>query len=65
MYKVKSGPDDSNERYKARLVAQGFSQKYGTDYDETFCPVFPLESLRTMIALAVQHGLKLLLLQLS
>ena len=59
VYKLKSGPDGSIERYKARLVAQGFSQKYGTDYDETFCPVVRLESLRTMIALAVQHGLKL------
>ena len=39
MYKLKSGPDGSIERYKARLVAQGFSQKHGTDYDETFCPV--------------------------
>ena len=59
VYKLKSGPDGSIDRYKARLVAQGFSQKYGTDYDETFCPVVRLESLRTMIALAVQHGLKL------
>ena len=59
VYNLKSGPDGSIERYKARLVAQGFSQKYGTHYDETFCPVVRLESLRTMIALAVQHGLKL------
>ena len=59
VYKLKSGPDGSIDRYKARLVAQGFSQKYGTDYDETFCPVVRLESLCTMIALAVQHGLKL------
>ena len=59
-YKLKSGPDDSIERYKARLVVQGFSQNnYGTDYDETFCPVVQLESLRTMIALAVQYGLKI------
>ena len=59
VYKVKTDADSSVERYKARLVAQGFSQKYGTDYDETFCPVVRLESFRTIIALAVQHGLKL------
>ena len=45
--------------YKARLVAQGFSQKYGTDYDESFCSVVRLESVRTLIALAVQYGLHL------
>ena len=47
------------ERYKARLVAQGFSQKYGTDYNETFCPVVRLESVQTLIALAGQYGLNL------
>ena len=45
--------------YKVRLVAQGFSQKYGTDYDESFCSVVRLESVRTLIALAVQYGLHL------
>ena len=59
VYKVKTGADGSIERYKARLVAQGFSQKYGDDYDETFCLVVRLESLRALIALAVQLGLKL------
>ena len=39
VFKVKIGVDGSVERYKPRLVAQGFSQKFGTDYDETFCPV--------------------------
>ena len=57
--KLKVGPDGSVERHKARLVAQGFSQKYGVDYDETFSPVVRFESLRTVIALAVQNGLKL------
>ena len=45
--------------HKACLVAQGFSQKYGQDYDETFSPVARFESLRMVIALAVQNGLKL------
>ena len=58
-FSVKTASDDSIERYKARLVAQGFSQKYGLDYDETFSPVVRPESIRTVIALAVKKGLKL------
>ena len=59
VFKQKVGANGSVERYKARLVAQGFSQKFGLDYDETFCPVVRFESVRTVIALAVQNGLKL------
>ena len=47
------------KRYKAWLVVQGCSQKYGQDYDETFSPVVRFESIRIVIALAVQFGLKL------
>jgi hypothetical protein len=57
VFKVKRNADGSVERYKARLVAQGFSQKYGEDYDETFSPVVRFESIRTVIALSVQRGL--------
>ena len=32
VYKIKTGPDGTPERYKARLVAQGFTQKFGSDY---------------------------------
>ena len=59
VYKVKTNSDGSIERYKARLVARGFDQKFGSDYDETFCPVVRLESLRTLIALSTQRGLEL------
>ena len=47
------------EPNKAHLVAQGFSQKFGTDYDENFCPVVRQESLRALIALGVQNDLQI------
>ena len=59
VFKIKTDADGKIERYKACLVAQGFSQKYGSDYDETFCPVVGMESVRTLVAMSVQHGLKL------
>ena len=59
VYKLKTGADVSIEKYKARLVAQGFTQRYGSDYNETFCPVVRQESLHALIALSVKHGLKL------
>ena len=59
VYKVKTGADGLIQRYKARLVAQGYTQRFGTDYDETFCPVIRQESLRVLMALSVKHGLQL------
>ena len=38
-------------------MAQGFSQKSGRDYDETFSPIVRFESIRTVISLAAQHKL--------
>ena len=48
-------------KYKARLVAQGFSQKPSTDFsnDGTFAPVMRFETLRTLLAFSAIHNLKL------
>ena len=45
------------------MVAQGYTQQYGQDYDETFSPVVRAESIRTIIAHAANN--KMLLLQMD
>ena len=52
VFKLKRNADGSVERCKARLVAQGYSQEKGLNYDETFIPVVRSESIRSVIALA-------------
>ena len=52
VFDVKYNPDGSIERYKARLVIQGFRQIYGVDYDETFAPVARYESLKMILAMS-------------
>ena len=56
IYKVKQADGGSIEKYKARFVAQGFSQIEGIDYEETFAPVASYYSIRTILSLLAQMG---------
>jgi hypothetical protein len=53
--------NENNEvvRYKARLVAQGFTQKPGIDFNETYSPVMSGITFRYIISLAAQKGLSM------
>ena len=46
-------------RNKARLMAQGYFQMEGVDYDETFAPVARMESIRILLALVCHLKFKL------
>ena len=49
-------------RYKDRLVAQGFSQRLGIDYDETYSPVMDVITFRYLINLVVSEKLSMQLM---
>ncbi|WVZ81125.1 hypothetical protein U9M48_028541 [Paspalum notatum var. saurae] len=59
VFKNKQGEDGMVVRNKARLVAQGFCQNEGIDYEETFAPVACLEAIRILLAFAASKGFKL------
>jgi hypothetical protein len=56
IFKHKFNSDGSLERYKARWVLRGFTQRPGIDYDETFSPVVKSAMVRTILSLAVSRS---------
>jgi hypothetical protein len=56
IYKIKHATNGNIDNYKARFVAQGFSQKGGVDYDETFAPVARYTSIHAVMSIATQMG---------
>lgn len=59
IYRIKTNANGEQVKYKARLVARGFSQEYGVDYLETFAPVSRHDTIRAIIALAAQKKWRL------
>jgi hypothetical protein len=59
VWKNKEGENGEVVRMKSRLVAQGYSQKEGIDYEETFAPVACLDAIRILLAFSVAKGFKL------
>ena len=56
VYSIKQNPDGT-DLFKARYVAQGFNQVYGSDYFETYSPTAKMTSVRMLVQYAVQHDL--------
>ena len=51
MYKVKRDELGAIVKHKVRLVARGFVQREGIDFEEVFAPVARMESVRLLLAL--------------
>lgn len=56
VFKKKMNPDGTINKYRARFVAQGYTQAKGIDFHETFSPVVSATALRAIIAIATHHG---------
>lgn len=59
VYRLKTNPDGSIDKYKARLVVKGFSQRQGIDYSETYSPVAKLGTIRAILSIAAEERMHL------
>ncbi|OMO81435.1 Reverse transcriptase, RNA-dependent DNA polymerase [Corchorus capsularis] len=55
-YKIKERADGTIERYKPRLVAKGYTQQEGIDFDYTFNPVVKATTIQIVLSLAISRG---------
>ena len=59
VFKTKRNQNGDIVRHKARLVARGFTQRYGIDYAETYSPVVRYTTVRLLVAWAATHKMKI------
>ena len=59
IFKNKSDEHGTVFRIKSKLVAQGYTQVEGVDFDETFAPIARLESIRILLAITSHLNFKL------
>ncbi|KAA0037814.1 gag-pol polyprotein [Cucumis melo var. makuwa] len=59
IFKNKTNESGNVTKNKARLVAQGYAQVEGIDFDETFAPVARLEAIRLLLGISCIHKFKL------
>lgn len=65
MFRLKHNSDETTNRYKAKLVAKGFHQHYGVDFEKTFSLVIKPLTVRIILSLAIQFNWPLRQLDVS
>jgi hypothetical protein len=55
IYKTKQDAEGNVQKNKARLVARGFTQQLGIDFNETFAPFACMDTIKTMLAIVAQY----------
>jgi hypothetical protein len=57
VFKKKLKQGDTIDKYKAKLVVNGYTQKEGEDFFDTYLSVGRLTTIRVLLSLAASHGL--------